>query len=243
MSKSRGNVVNPDEFTSKYGSDAFRMYLMFMGPYELGGDWSDKGIAGVERFVLRTYDLFNRYTALTEKTTSVEKYDINSLNEDEKSLYRKTNQTVKKFEEEISSFRFNTAIASLMELINELKNIAACSDEIKLYSLSRFAVLLAPVAPHLAEECWQLLGNEKSLFVSPVWFKYDEAALIADTVYIAVQVNGKLRDTIEVPLNSEQDEVKKALAANEKVAKHTEGKNIVKEIYVKNKIYNIVVKP
>ena len=243
MSKSRGNVVNPDEFTSKYGSDAFRMYLMFMGPYELGGDWSDKGIAGVERFVLRTYDLFNRYTALAEKTTSVEKYDINSLNEDEKSLYRKTNQTVKKFEEEISSFRFNTAIASLMELINELKNIAACSDEIKLYSLSRFAVLLAPVAPHLAEECWQLLGNEKSLFVSPVWFKYDEAALIADTVYIAVQVNGKLRDTIEVPLNSEQDEVKKALAANEKVAKHTEGKNIVKEIYVKNKIYNIVVKP
>ncbi len=242
MSKSRGNVVNPGEFTSRYGSDVFRMYLMFMGPYELGGDWSDKGISGVERFVLRTYDLFNRYTALAGKISFNEKYDISSLNEEEKAIYRKTNQTVKKFEEEISSFRFNTAIASLMELINELKNIGACSDEIKLYSLSRFAVLLAPVAPHLAEECWQLLGNEESLFVNPVWFKHDAAALVADTVQIAVQVNGKLRDTIEVPLDSGQEEVKAVLAVNEKVAKHTEGKNIVKEIYVKNKIYNIVVK-
>ncbi len=242
MSKSRGNVVNPDEFTLQYGSDVFRMYLMFMGPYELGGDWSDKGISGVERFVLRTYDLFSKYAALAGKTSSKEKYDITSLNEEEKAIYRKTNQTVKKFEEEISSFRFNTAIASLMELINELKNIGECSDEIKLYSLSRFAVLLAPVAPHLAEECWQILGNEKSLFVNPVWFSYDESALVADTVHIAVQVNGKLRDTIEVPLNSEQDDVKRTLTANEKVARHTEGKNIVKEIYVKNKIYNIVVK-
>jgi leucyl-tRNA synthetase len=242
MSKSHGNVVNPDEFTLKYGSDVFRMYLMFMGPYELGGDWSDKGISGVDRFAQRTYEIFNRFSGLANKTVSKEKFEINSLNEDEKIIYRKTNQTVKKFEEEISSFRFNTAIASLMELINELKNIDKCTDKLQLFSLSRFAVLLAPIAPHLAEECWQLLGNEISIFISPFWYKYDESALVADTINIAVQVNGKLRDTVEIPLNSGQDEVKKVILANEKVARHLEGKSIVKEIYVKNKIYNIVVK-
>ena len=242
MSKSRGNVVNPDEFTSRYGSDIFRMYLMFMGPYELGGDWSDKGISGVDRFVQRTYELFNRFNGLLKKAADKDKFDINTLGEDEKAIYRKTTQTIKKFEEEISSFRFNTAIASLMELLNELKNIDKCSDDIKLYALSRYSVLLGPVAPHLAEECWQILGNEKSLFVNPVWYKYDEAALVADTVNIAVQVNGKLRDTIEVPLNSVQEDVKKTVFENEKVLKHTEGKKIIKEIYVKNKIYNIVVK-
>ncbi len=242
MSKSRGNVVNPDEFTSNYGSDVFRMYLMFMGPYELGGDWSDKGISGVDRFVQRTYDLFNRFEGLANKLSSREKYDIDTLSSEEKIIYRKTNQTVKKFGEEINSFRFNTSIASLMELINELKNIDKCSAELQLFTLSRFAVLLAPVAPHLAEECWQILGNEKSIFVNPFWYTYDEAALVADTVNIAVQVNGKLRDTIEIPLNSEQDEVKKAVFANEKVVKHTAGKNIIKEIYIPNKIYNVVVR-
>lgn len=242
MSKSRGNVVNPDDFTSHYGSDVFRMYLMFMGPYELGGDWSDKGISGVERFVQRSYELFNRFSGLAKQVSPRDKFDVISLNEDEKALYRKTNQTVKKFEEEISSFRFNTAIASLMELINELKNIDKCSDDIKLYALNRFSVLLAPVAPHLAEEVRQILGHEESIFVDPVWYKYDEAALVADTVYIAVQVNGKLRDTIEVPLNCSQEDVKGSLSANEKVLRHIDGKTIVKEIYVKNKIYNIVVK-
>ncbi len=242
MSKSRGNVVNPDAFTSRYGSDVFRMYLMFMGPYELGGDWSDKGISGVDRFVQRSYELFNRFSGLKKRVSEKDRFDIGALNEDEKSVYRKTNQTIKKFEEEIASFRFNTAIASLMELINELKNIDKCSDDFKLYALSRFSVLLAPVAPHLAEEGRQILGNEESIFIHPVWYNFDEAALVADTMNIAVQVNGKLRDTIEVALNSSQDDVKKTVLESEKVIRHTEGKTIVKEIYVKNKIYNIVVK-
>jgi len=242
MSKSRDNVVNPDVFTKKYGSDVFRMYLMFMGPFDLGGDWSDKGISGIDRFVQRTYDLFLRYENLAKNVSADEEYNVDSLNEDEKIIYRKTNQTIKKFEEEISNFRFNTAIASLMELINELKNIEKCSDEIKLFALSRFAVLLSPVAPHLAEESWQLLGNEGSIFLNPVWYKYDETSLVSETVSIAVQVNGKLRGTIEINLNSEQEEVKKIILADEKVTKHIDGKKIVKEIYVKNKIYNLVVK-
>lgn len=242
MSKSRGNVVNPDDFTSKYGSDVFRMYLMFMGPYDQGGDWSDKGISGVDRFVQRTYELFNQYKNLIFSVKLNDKYDISTLSDIEKKIYRKVNQTLKKFNEEIENFRFNTAIASLMELLNELKNLEQCNDEIKVYVLERFAFMLAPVAPHLGEECWQILGKEYSIYQKPVIFGVDKDALVEDTINLAVQVNGKLRATIEVPLNSEQQAVKPIIFADERVMKFVDGKTIVKEIFVKNKIYNIVVK-
>jgi leucyl-tRNA synthetase len=242
MSKSKGNVVNPDDFTSKFGSDVFRLYLMFMGPYDLGGDWSDKGIAGTDRFVQRTYDLFLQNKDILKKAVPKEIYDIDKLNNEEKIVYKKINQTIKKYDEEISNFRFNTAIASLMELLNELKNLEKCSDEVCAYTLQRFAVLVEPVAPHLGEECWNLICNETSLMEKPVWFEFDPKALIEDSVNIAVQINGKLRTTVELPINSEQDVVKKSVLADEKVSKHLDGKKVVKEIYVKNKIYNIVVK-
>ncbi len=242
MSKSRGNVVNPDVFTHDLGSDVFRLYLMFMSPYELGGDWSDKGIAGSERFVLRTYELFKNNKDIAKENKSKEKYNIQQLSDDEKTVYKKVNQTIKKYDEEISNFRFNTAIAALMELLNELKNLDKCSKEIQNYVLERFAILLGPVAPHLAEECWQILGKERSIFEKPLWFEPDKDALIEESVNIAVQINGKLRAAIEMPVNSEQDTVKSVLMKDEKVTKHLEGKKIIKEIFVKNKIYNIVAK-
>lgn len=242
MSKSKGNVVNPNDFTRKYGSDVFRLYLMFMGPYELGGDWSDKGIAGTERFVQRVYELFNNFKNISDEINSKNKFDISSLTEEEKIIYKKINQTIKKYDEEINNFRFNTAIASLMELLNELKNLEKASKEIQIFTLKRFAVLLASVAPHLAEECWQLIGKEKSIFEDPVWFEVDENALIEESVNIAVQVNGKMRGTIQFPINSEKDKVKEIVLREEKIKKHIDGKQIVKEIFVKNKIYNIVVK-
>ena len=242
MSKSRGNVVNPDVFTSKYGSDVFRLYLMFMGPYDMGGDWSDKGISGTDRFVNRVYDLFNEYKDLQNQSFAKEKYYLNSLSDSDKFVYRKVNQTLNKVGEEIDHFRFNTAIAALMELLNNLKDLSTCSKEIQLFALQRFVVMISPLAPHLGEECWNLLGNPSSIFEKPFWYEIDKAALIEDTVSIAVQVNGKLRATIDVPLNSEQDTVKKSVFNEEKVIRHTADKTIVKEIYVKNKIYNIVVK-
>ena len=242
MSKSKDNVVNPDEFTNKYGSDVFRMYLMFMGPYDQGGDWSDKGISGVDRFVQRSYDIFNQHLNVTKEITTKVKYDIGSLSDDEKKVYRKVNQTLHKVNQEIEHFRFNTAIAALMELINELKNLDQCSKEIRNYVLQRFASMISPLAPHLGEECWQLLGNENSLFQNPVWFEVDRDALVEDSINIAVQVNGKLRSTVSAPMNSEQDAVKLIVFADEKVIKFTEAKTIIKEIFVKNKIYNIVVK-
>lgn len=242
MSKSKGNVVNPDDFTSKYGSDVFRMYLMFMGPYDQGGDWSDKGISGVDRFVQRTYELFNQHSNLNKLVKANSKYNINALSDVEKRIYRKVNQTLKKFNEEIENFRFNTAIASLMELLNELKSLEQCNDELRLYALERFAFMLAPVAPHLGEECWQILGKEKSIYQQPVLYDVDKDALIEDTINLAVQVNGKLRATIEIPLNSEQESVKPIVFSDERVMKFVNGRDIVKEIFVKNKIYNIVVK-
>jgi leucyl-tRNA synthetase len=242
MSKSKENVVNPDDFTSKVGADIFRLYLMFMGPFEMGGDWSDQGISGTERFVNRVYDLFEEHKYILNEVNPANEYDLNSLTEQEKFVYRKTNQAIHKVDEELEHFRFNTAIAALMELLNNLKDLSACSKEIQAYVLSRFAVILAPLAPHLGEECYNILGNDNSLFENPVWFKADEKALIEDSINIAVQVNGKLRTTLELPIDSEEDTVKKAAFNHEKITKHTSGKNIVKEIYVKNKIYNIVAK-
>jgi len=130
-----------------------------------------------------------------------------------------------------------------MELSNELsKSFAACKKELQAYVLERFAFMMAPLAPHFAEECWEMIGKNASLFESPVYFKVDTAALVEDTANIAVQINGKLRGTLQAPMNSEQQTVKDMAMALDSITKHLEGKTIVKEIFVKNKILNIVVK-
>lgn len=243
MSKSKGNVVNPNSFIDEYGSDVFRMYLMFMGPYELGGDWSDKGIVGVDRFVQKVYAAFEENKNTDSDFPSQSNYVLSGLNESEKSVYRKVNQTLAKFDVEIDNFRFNTAIAALMELMNELsKNLKEVRDDLKTYSLERLAVMMASVAPHLGEEVWQMLGKENTLFENPIWYEADKEALAVDSVTVMVQINGKIRGKIELPVDSEQAEVKNAAMQDEKVKSYVEGKTIVKEIYVKNKIYNIVVK-
>jgi leucyl-tRNA synthetase len=208
----------------------------------MGGDWSDKGITGTDRFVNRVYDLFNEFKDLQNQAIVKVKYDLNSLSNTDKFVYRKVNQTLYKVGEEINHFRFNTAIAALMELLNNFKDLSTCSKEIQLFALQRLAVMISPLAPHLGEECWSLLGNSSSIYEKPFWYEVDESALIEDTVSIAIQVNGKVRATLDIPLDSEEDAVKKLVFSEDKVIKHTAEKTIVKEIYVKNKIYNIVVK-
>jgi leucyl-tRNA synthetase len=243
MSKSKGNVVNPDGFIKDYGSDVFRMYMMFMGPYELGGDWSDKGIVGVDRFVQRLYTLVEKNAGLANSTDNTSSINLDSLNGSEQNVYRKVNKTLSKFEIEIDNFRFNTAVASLMELLNDLtKEIDNCSDEIKLFALQRMITMLAPLAPHMGEETWQLLGNDKTLFEHPVWYEVDKSALVEDNVTIIVQVMGKVRAKLEMPKDSDESTVKEAALNNDNVKLHLDGKNVIKEIYVKNKIYNIVAK-
>ncbi len=242
MSKSKGNIVNPDDFIVNVGADVFRMYLMFMGPYELGGDWSDKGIVGVDRFVQRAYAIFEANKDVAKTNPAKSKYDIASLNETEKNIYRKINSTLAKVSVEIEHFRFNTAVAALMELINEMKGLDSCSAELKSYILERFATMLAPLAPHLGEECWQMIGKDKTLFESPVWFEVDQLALVKDNALVVVQINGKVRTKIEIPFDMPEAEVKNVVFTDDKVKSYTDGKQLVKEIYVANKIYNIVVK-
>lgn len=243
MSKSKGNVVDPGVFTSQYGSDVFRMYLMFMGPYDAGGDWSDKGIVGVDRFVQRTYSLFIDNKDLIKSTSSKENFNLNELNNFEKEVYRKVNQTLEKYDVELEHFRFNTAVAALMELLNELsKNLSNCSDDLSRYALDRYAYMIAPLAPHLGEECWQMLGNDDSIFNNAFNYIVDNNALVVDETTIVVQVNGKIRAKLNMPINSEESVIKESAWLDENVKIHTEGKTVVKEIYIKNKIYNIVVK-
>lgn len=243
MSKSKGNVVNPDEFIVKYGSDVFRMYLMFMGPYDMGGDWSDKGITGTDRFMQRSFDMVSEHADSVKQTTAPEKFDISQLQGAEKNIYRKLNQTLKKYEVELEHFRFNTAIAALMELLNEIKEaLGGVSSELRKYTLERYIQMLAPLAPHFGEEAWAMIGNDVSLFRKPVWSWVDESAVAEDTILYAVQVNGKLRATIPFAVEAAEEEVKSVSKADERVAKFIAGKEIVKEIFVKGKILNIVVK-
>lgn len=242
MSKSKGNVVNPGIFIDKYGSDVFRIYLMFMGPYDQGGDWNDQGIVGIDRFVNRSYDLYTKYEGKYKSNPGPESFNLADLNDEEKSVYRKINQTIEKFDEELNTFRFNTAVASLMELLNELKNLDKCRAELISYVLERYAILLASIAPHLSEECWQLLGKEQSVFEAARWFYPDPNGLAEEKMLIPIQINGKLRAKLELPVGTDDAKVKTAVYEESAVRKHLDGKTIVKEIYVKNKIYNIVVK-
>jgi len=243
MSKSRGNVVNPEPYIDKYGSDVFRLYLMFMGPYELGGDWSDSGITGTERFVSKMYDLAQSHAGYLKSNKPSAKYSIDELGAEEKSVYRSVNRTLAKYTHEMEHLKFNTAIASLMELSNELgKNLASCRNDLKTYTLQRVAHMLAPLAPHLAEEMALLLGKERSLFEEVWQFEPDPAALTVDAVTIAVQVSGKMRGTVEMPVDSEQDAVFAAATSDPKIAKFIEGNQIIKVIFVKNKILNVIVK-
>ncbi|MFZ1291474.1 MAG: leucine--tRNA ligase [Melioribacteraceae bacterium] len=243
MSKSKGNVVDPGIFTSEYGSDVFRMYLMFMGPYDLGGDWSDKGIVGVDRFVQRTFTLFQNYKNVKKENPAKEIYVLGDLSDSEKEVYRKVNQTLDKYDGELENFRFNVVVAYLMELLNEFtKSLANCRKDLISFSLERFAYLLAPIAPHLGEECWQLLGNDKSIYEFKHEFLVDKNSLVVDEVTIVVQVNGKIRAKLIMSVDTEESKVKEIAYNDENVKSHTDGKSIVKEIYIKNKIYNIVVK-
>ena len=243
MSKSKGNVVDPGIFTSEYGSDVFRMYLMFMGPYDLGGDWSDKGIVGVDRFVQRSYTLFQNNENVLKENPPKELYLMSELSDTEKDVYRKVNQTLDKYDGELENFRFNVVIAYLMELLNELsKSLPNCRKDIAAFALERFAYLLAPIAPHLGEECWKLLGNDNSIYQTKQQYSVDKDALVVDEVTVVVQVNGKIRAKLNLPVDTEESKVKETAFADENVKVHTDGKTVVKEIYIKNKIYNIVVK-
>lgn len=239
MSKSRGNVVNPDMYVRKYGSDVFRMYLMFMGDYTEGGDWSDEGIHGVHRFVNRVWRLMEtilQHPPKGNETTRAPELD------------RICHYTIKAVTQDLNRFQFNTAISRLMELVNALYlyiqdvKPEAQNATILWSVIERLILLLAPFAPHLGEELWHRIGKTDSVF-NASWPSWDEEKLKTEKVVVAVQINGKLRGQIEAPLNADEETIRKLVCENEKFAKYLEGNSIVKMVLVKNRLVNFVVKP
>lgn len=221
MSKSRGNVINPDDVVHELGADTLRLYEMFIGDFEKAAPWSESSIKGCARFL-------DRVGGLTELVKGE-----GSTPALEKSFHK----TIKKVTDDINEMKFNTAIAALMSLANEIYSAGSLtSDELK-----TFITLLNPFAPHLTEEMWHSLGETSLLSISK-WPEFDEAKTVDDTVTIAVQICGKTRATINVPNGADEDTVKAAALSDARVKQFTDGKTIIKQIYVKNKIFNIVVK-
>ncbi|MBM7684336.1 MAG: leucyl-tRNA synthetase [Epulopiscium sp.] len=225
MSKSKGNVVSPDELVERYGADSLRMYELFVGPPELDSEWDDRGIDGVYRFINKVWKLITENKdAYVEPTREME---------------RTRHKLVYEITTRMEDFHLNTVVSGFMEYTNKLANIAKASNGLDQETIETLIVLLAPFIPHVAEELWEMTGHTESVF-KETWPTYDEQKMKEDTIEIAVQVNGKLRSTIEVDLNESKESVlEKAKAL---VEGKLDGKNIVKEIYVPGKIVNLVVK-
>src|SRR5690606_37933612 len=225
MSKSRGNVVNPDLLVSKYGADTVRAYLMFIGPWDQGGPWNDKGIEGVSRF-------FNRIWALVVDGDAKNAALESAGEADARELKRAVSHAIKEVTEDLEAFRFNTAIAELMTLLNSLYKARAKRTALAdtwTSAVDDFLLLLAPIAPHIAEELWQRSGHTESVHLQP-WPEFDPAALVANTVTMAVQVNGKVRGQIEVPSDADEATLLALAKSEENVARHLAGATIKREI-------------
>lgn len=222
MSKSRGNVVNPDEIVDMYGADTMRLYEMFLGDFEKAAPWSSNSIKGCKRFLDRTWALF-------DKIQDGDTY----TKEHEAMIHR----TIKKVTEDIEGLKQNTAIAAMMSMLNEFYDKGVNRAEYR-----TFLKLLNPFAPHITEELWQKLGEASILSVQP-WPTYEESKTVESSLSIAVQINGKVKNTIELPMDCEEEPAITVALADEKIAKLIDGKTIIKKIYRKNKIINLVIKP
>jgi len=224
MSKSRGNVVNPDEIVTDQGADALRMYEMFMGPLEAVKPWQTSQVSGVVRFQNKVYNLVT--SATDSKSTGMETETLKLMH-----------KTMKKVTEDIENMAFNTAISALMVFANHLQSL----DKVPLEAAEKLSLMVSPFAPHLGEETWSMLGNTDSLAYHP-WVEYDEELCIDDTIEMGVQVNGKSRGSITIPKDADQETAMTAANEVEKVTKQLENKEIKKIIYVPGRILNIIAK-
>jgi leucyl-tRNA synthetase len=222
MSKSRGNVINPDDIVNELGADTLRLYEMFIGDFEKGVPWSQNGVRGCRRFLERVWALQDM---------------VHEGNHYTKELEGAIHRTIKKVTNDYEVLKFNTAIASLMALINKFYEAGSITKQ----DYKTFLILLNPAAPHITEELWELMGFEKQLNRQP-WVQYDESRTVENEIEIAVQINGKLKGTVVIPATASADEVKALIIKDEKILPFIENKNIVKEIYIPGRIYNIVVK-
>jgi leucyl-tRNA synthetase len=221
MSKSKGNVVNPDQVVALYGADVFRTYMMFIGPFDQDAPWDTNGIVGVRRFLERVYEIGKR--AAKEET------------EDSPEVTRLLHQTVKKVSEDIEVMRFNTAVSALMIFSNALAERGASKN-----TFATFLKILSPFAPHLSEECFEALGNDK-LIATESWPEYDPSLAVATEITVAVQINGRLRETIKLPTGATEDEARAAAESSAGVKKYLSGKKIARVVYVPDRLLNYVI--
>jgi leucyl-tRNA synthetase len=226
MSKSRGNVVNPDDMMDRFGADAVRLYEMFMGPLEATKPWSTRGVEGITRFLERVWRLMvdERGRLADTVVSAVPTSDQQRL----------VHQTIKKVTEDIESLRFNTAISQMMVFTNEMTKVEQRPQTL----LEPFVLLLAPFAPHLAEELWTILGHKPSVSQQP-WPRFDPALTVSDRLTVPIQINGKLRGKIEVGADATREQVE--ALAREEAAEWLQGKEPKKVIYVERKLINFVV--
>ncbi len=235
MSKSKGNVVDPDDIINNYGADTARLFILFAAPPQKDLEWSDEGVEGSYRFLNRLWRLVVSYKDLTAKPVEA---DTSRL----KELSFMINSTIKRVSKDFEDYHFNTAIAACMELVNFMQNFNPDNEKEKAlfaYSLEKLIILISPIAPHIANELWEMTGH-KDIVEEQEWPEYDEKALQKDVVTVAVTVNGKLRDTIEVEVDATKESVFEQAKQSHKVKRHIDGKNIKKVIFVKNKLINIV---
>jgi leucyl-tRNA synthetase len=229
MSKSRGNVINPDKVVADYGADSMRLYEMFMGPLEVIKPWSMQGVEGVYRF------LHKAWRTVVDKNTGELDKAVKESHADEVTL-RLLNQTIKKVGDDIESFGFNTAISQMMIFINHLSK-----QEIRPKSIvEKFILVLAPFAPHIAEELWERLGHTESLAYES-WPEYDKELIKEKEIELVVQVNGKIKDRIVVSTDADEEQIKQKALAGEKVKKALDGKEPKKIIVIKSRLVNIVI--
>lgn len=228
MSKSKGNVVNPDDIVERYGADTLRLYEMFMGPLDASIAWSEDGLAGARRFLERVWRLFiDSDDQLRDRITTIDTGELDKV----------YNQTVKKVTEDLEKLHFNTAISQMMVFVNEANK----AESIPYDYAKGFVQLLAPIAPHLGEELWQRLTGESGISYVP-WPSYDESQLVEESIEIVVQVNGKIKERLQVASGLSQEELSQAAKDSDKVQAAIAGKDVVKVIAVPDKLVNIVVK-
>jgi leucyl-tRNA synthetase len=242
MSKSRGNVVGAEDMAQKYGADTGRLYTLFAAPPEKDLEWSEESIEGSWRFLNRVYRLVERHA---EAIRGLKSGSIDAATTKEKTLLRKVHQTLRRVTSDFETrWHFNSAIALIMELTNEIYLQEPLEEgvrqEVRKELLELLTVMLAPMTPHLAEELWEMLGHAGGLWTAG-WPAFDEVLTREDEVEIPVQVNGRLRGKVKVPVGTSEDEVEKLAKADPVIAPHLAGKSIVKRIFVPNKLLNLVV--
>ena len=236
MSKSKGNTIAPDEFVDKYGADTLRMYIMFAFAFEEGGPWDNNGIKSMSKYINRVDSYIERLKKHLDEL-------VDEAKDGDKDLDYAYNYALKEITKDVNDFAFNTAIARLMELTNELiKYENEFGYTKKLFDITqKFIVIFSIFAPHFGEEIWHELGNDSFVYTNE-WPKVDESKLIKDTFKLPVQINGKVRDVLEFENEIDEEKIKEQVMSSEKIKEQLKGKEIVKEIYIKGRIYNIVIK-